>query len=443
MRKKIFFLLLLFPLMAYSQYYVGRDKPYKSSTFNSPRYFIESEINADGSVYLYYRDGVPLTLKKFTITGEADVSFGNNGVINNIPLNAGSWSISINTQNIYLSSGNQIAKYDLNGNPDTSFGINGIITLGQEVSNLSANSDSSLFYISNQQMKKLLPNGQIDNLFSIMTYQNKYYIAGNNIYTVTYTYQPSTVNFKKYDFNGVQDMTYGNNGVLTMNSGNFVFEKTSGDLYLQTTTGITKYKSTGILDNTFGVGGIVLNDFPTDILQVARDSNNNLVFFGGYQTYQYNRTIIFRLKENGDLDNTFHNGSYKFVTYEAPIEKVRLIDDNTYVCMDRKRVTSNSTNVRNNKYRRTLNPSEVLGIKEAEVKITDNLQIYPNPATDFITINIRNKDKISKVNVFAITGELVLSGTETKIDVRNLAAGNYMIEVTTENNKYTSKFIKK
>lgn len=413
MRKKIFFLLLLFPLMAYSQYYVGRDKPYQSTTFNSPTYYASSVINADGSVYLYHR---PSNLKKVTITGEADASFGNNGVINNVlPFyvslsSTERSSMSVNAQNIYLSSGDKISKYDLNGNPDLSFGVNGIVTLGQNIGNLFANSDSSLFYISNQQMKKLLPNGQVDNLFSINLGglgQRIFYIAGNNIYTQSSS--TSIQHIQKYDFNGVQDMTYGNNGVLTMNSGNFVFEKTSGELYLQTSTGITKYTPTGILDNTFGVGGTVSYDFPTYITNVVKDSGNNPIFFGGYETYQYNRTIIFRLKENGDLDNTFHNGSYKFVTYEAPIENVRLIDDNTYVCMDRKRVTLNSSNIRNNKYRRTLNPSEVLGIKEAEVKITDNLQIYPNPAIDFITINIRNKDKISKVNVFAITGELVLS----------------------------------
>ncbi len=55
--------------------------------------------------------------------------------------------------------------------------------------------------------------------------------------------------------------------------------------------------------------------------------------------------------------------------------------------------------------------------------------IYPNPATDVITLNV---DPTAIVNVYSISGAAVYTGTATNtIDVSNLDAGIYTVAVTT------------
>lgn len=62
--------------------------------------------------------------------------------------------------------------------------------------------------------------------------------------------------------------------------------------------------------------------------------------------------------------------------------------------------------------------------------------IYPNPASSFI--QLKQSEKISNVNVADIFGRSVinLSGAEAnsmKYDVSGLAAGNYILQIETEN----------
>ena len=55
-----------------------------------------------------------------------------------------------------------------------------------------------------------------------------------------------------------------------------------------------------------------------------------------------------------------------------------------------------------------------------------NMTVYPNPATDYIMVNAQNP---VSVEIFDMTGRLVLTSTESKIDVRNLETGVYFVRV--------------
>ena len=55
-----------------------------------------------------------------------------------------------------------------------------------------------------------------------------------------------------------------------------------------------------------------------------------------------------------------------------------------------------------------------------------NMTVYPNPATDYIMVNAQNP---VSVDIFDMTGRLVLTSTESKIDVRNLETGVYFVRV--------------
>ena len=81
-----------------------------------------------------------------------------------------------------------------------------------------------------------------------------------------------------------------------------------------------------------------------------------------------------------------------------------------------------------------------------EVKNEFNLSVYPNPAADQITLNsLSNGWK--KYHVFNLQGQLVLTGqyaSFTKnIDVSNLSAGTYLVQVVSETTNETVRFEKK
>ncbi|WP_082632535.1 T9SS-dependent choice-of-anchor J family protein [Chryseobacterium sp. IHB B 17019] len=84
--------------------------------------------------------------------------------------------------------------------------------------------------------------------------------------------------------------------------------------------------------------------------------------------------------------------------------------------------------------------SMVLGTSETSNK--EQVGIYPNPATDFITI--KSKSEIISTEVYDATGRKVSSQPKSdKVDVRNLLPGSYILNVNTKEGKTSSKFIKK
>lgn len=54
------------------------------------------------------------------------------------------------------------------------------------------------------------------------------------------------------------------------------------------------------------------------------------------------------------------------------------------------------------------------------------VKVYPNPATDYIMVDAMSA---SSVQIYDMTGRLVLTSTESKIDVRNLETGVYFVRV--------------
>ncbi|HAO08228.1 MAG TPA: hypothetical protein DCQ50_14860 [Chryseobacterium sp.] len=71
-----------------------------------------------------------------------------------------------------------------------------------------------------------------------------------------------------------------------------------------------------------------------------------------------------------------------------------------------------------------------------------SIDIYPNPASDFLTI--QSTLKVENVNVYDISGKkinTVLNGNT--IDIKHIPSGSYLITIETKEGKTTKKFIKK
>ena len=87
--------------------------------------------------------------------------------------------------------------------------------------------------------------------------------------------------------------------------------------------------------------------------------------------------------------------------------------------------------------------SVVTGIAETK-DISLEIEVYPNPATDFVKLKIENYEvKNLKYQLYDINGSLIkdnkVEGNETNIPMQNLLPATYFLKVT-DNNKVIKTF---
>lgn len=72
----------------------------------------------------------------------------------------------------------------------------------------------------------------------------------------------------------------------------------------------------------------------------------------------------------------------------------------------------------------------------------NSLSIYPNPATD--VVNIKTDSKVNSVEVYDLAGKKInVNFADNKVNVADLAKGNYILKVNDDKGSSTLKFIKK
>jgi|SRR5690554_3020079 len=74
----------------------------------------------------------------------------------------------------------------------------------------------------------------------------------------------------------------------------------------------------------------------------------------------------------------------------------------------------------------------------------ENFSMYPNPVTDVLNIDSINGLSTNEIRVMDLTGKVIkVQNNASSVNVADLATGTYLIEITTNEGKGTSKFIKK
>ncbi|MBO6184175.1 MAG: T9SS type A sorting domain-containing protein [Chryseobacterium sp.] len=78
-----------------------------------------------------------------------------------------------------------------------------------------------------------------------------------------------------------------------------------------------------------------------------------------------------------------------------------------------------------------------------KINTIDIVKIFPNPTGDFINIEVNEKTTL--LTIYNLSGQKVFTSVKDlkKIDVQDLPAGIYLLEIKTNNKTITKKFIKK
>lgn len=86
---------------------------------------------------------------------------------------------------------------------------------------------------------------------------------------------------------------------------------------------------------------------------------------------------------------------------------------------------------------------DIQGILSSDTFVLENFNIYPNPTTDILTIELKENLTLEKVLVYDTAGKLVKETTEKTINVSAFAKGMYNVQVLTNQGKATKKVIVK
>jgi hypothetical protein len=92
----------------------------------------------------------------------------------------------------------------------------------------------------------------------------------------------------------------------------------------------------------------------------------------------------------------------------------------------------------------TVTVTSTAGISENNLL---SFEMYPNPVSDLLNIQLPTGTEKAEVSVFDYTGRLVsskiISSNDTAIDVQKISRGIYMIRVATNTKIGVQRFIKK
>lgn len=94
------------------------------------------------------------------------------------------------------------------------------------------------------------------------------------------------------------------------------------------------------------------------------------------------------------------------------------------------------------------NTMPAVNILNTKKYLSNSFNLYPNPATTFVTITNNENKQLQQITVYDVAGKLISSHnysneTEIQLNVENLASGTYMLHLETVEGTAIKKFIKK
>jgi uncharacterized delta-60 repeat protein len=443
-------------------------------------------VQNDGKIILGGGFNFNFGLIRYDTCGIIDSTFGINGIVNvqvggsNCYIRA----LAIQTDGKILAAGSLLgevgaARFKTNGSLDSLFGINGLAcvsvipTWNQGTNDVKIQSDGKIVVAgfstsgnpdSDFVLVRFNTNGTIDYPFGSSGISHTG-VDGSQSYANALAIQPdgklvavgAVDNGTNDDFamircktNADMDSTFGFNGQVStsLSAGDdiaySVALQTDGKIVVAGRSGgdfaLTRYKINGTLDSTFGTYGKVttsLTSYSDCAFKVAIQPNGKIVAAGAAN----NLFGVVRYNSDGTLDSLFGtNGIFKQSVGGWPsyAKGLAILNNGKIMVGGKVQHVGGGYNFAAMR----LKGADILtGIDEPKRKC--DLIVYPNPASDNLTIASPEK---ATIEIYNLEGQILktinVAGKQTTIDIRNLSSGIYIIKAKTEKGVAVKKFIK-
>lgn len=401
-------------------------------------------LQDDGKIvigaYTYDDVAADFAVVRLLADGTLDTSFGNNGIT---IADAGSHDIVdamvlLNDGKILLAGNNYTdflaARFNVDGSLDMSFGTNGWTAIGFD------SSDSQVKDVALQSDGKILLGGY--------SYNNS--TGVNSMATA------------RINADGSIDPTFGTAGKVTINSGNdedyavAIAVQTDGKIVMGGYTYVgnnpfrydlvaVRLNPDGTFDNNYANNGIAI----TRVLENGQNYAEQMVLqpdgkviLAGYAavTDNYNLAMV-RFDTAGNVDTTFGiDGKVSTDINSRPDfgKAITLQPDNKIILTGYSYAPSGIGEIVVARY-----DNIILGTNEYQDL---EFHLYPNPADEQITIELRDASSKYQVEILDILGRKVFYSEIQKVGVINISAlvsGAYLVKINSENKANVVRFIKK
>ncbi len=321
----------------------------------------------------------------------------------------------------------KVVRYNTDGSLDATFGTLGIVTTSLGTGNSYGYSVA------------LQPDGKI----VVAGYCNE---SANNIGFA----------LVRYTSNGILDTTFGTGGKVTTAVGSNAYGRSvaiqpdgkivvAGYTYVNPkyVFVVVRYNTNGSLDTAFGTGGkvtTIVGSGYSEAYNVAIQPNGKIVVAGTADLGDNNYFGVVRYTSNGSLDSTFGIGG-KVITEVGPSNSeaysIAFQPDGKIVLAGH--YTGPGGNFAIVRYNNALLETETFALNP--------FKIHPNPAKTSLHIESQEYIQIEKITILNLLGETVLSQiveslSEVELNIEKLTAGMYVLQVTENNKKTNTKFIK-
>jgi|GEM_PF-1965031 len=427
-------------------------------------------LSSDHCFYIIYDTGSEnhpkLSLVKLKKDGHPETYFGDNGKIAlpGYDYNSGGRIYLLNHKSdgfliVYSNHGlggeSTIIRYKNDGSIDTSFGTNGVITNVQSGGTTSSlpktyfiQSDHSILYYNGfSKLRKYSDSGTFINE-SDFENSDKYPFAlrNNNFYWLDYGYFGNFM-LLKTDLYGNVSIGFGNNGEteffgyqqnkpliskkIDFYNGENLFCIATQYMNDERKNWIYSVTSDGMLNAEFNNSGILPIEDPDLEFTDGIFTDGKFLISGKLKTSENHfQPVIYAVNSNGNLLNINSQPFYTEAGTEGSFRKIIEQDNSIYVLATEKEAGNNIISI--TKY----NTSGKLQTQESSLS---NIRVS-NPFSD--TLKIYGLKNDSTIEMYDLSGKLVLQTHQSQINTSMLSSGNYLLKIMDRNDSKTFKMIK-
>lgn len=444
-------------------------------------------------------------VNKHLENGNADTSFGNNGIVyfgNPSALNCFITGLKAQPDGKIMVSGSingqgEVRRLNADGSPDTTFGSNGVVSPGlQYISCMAIAPNWKIVAVGQYwngiinvyQVHRYNPDGTPDTTFGnngmmhadVTSYKfdlaldvlvqpdNKIVIAGES-----YLDMKNAV-ISRFNEDGSPDTTFANSGVaivpLSPDEGNGSFQEIAmqpdGKLvaagyaigltgtggYNSNSPAVVRLNANGTPDSAFGTNGKVI--LPTvynanDQFTSLYLQSNGKILAGGNASYPYPyiRTSYYmtRFNGNGETDTDFgENGRLLFDFTNSEGDYLNYLQDIAQT-EDGRILTAGFTGLSSTDEMKMIicrfRNDDTASVKGSQLPA---FMVYPNPVTEVVNIPLPAGTCATKV--YNMQGQVVFSQMREdftgSISLSGLAAGSYILSVVSDSGTASQKIVK-